>query len=188
MRLLIILFFLIVNINAKDNNIFLDSEISIPFYGIAKEIDTQGDENIYSSPTMFLGISLGYSWKLNDKWYIEPSTGFNINSGGIWSSQNFIIDYNYYHITLPLMYSKRGIKKGVFLKYIGIPSLEFGGNLKDKIKMKNRKAYAVGAKFDWKSFFFRYEYIFNGIYYSKDKISYADIEGSRISIGLRRSF
>jgi hypothetical protein len=187
MKFLIILLF-IVNIYAKNNNIFLDTEVSVPFFGIAKEIDGEGDENTYSFPTMFLGVSLGYSFKVNKEWYLEPSTGFHINSGSIFNSRNWVVNYDYYDVTLPLMYYKRGIKKGVFLKYIGIPSFEYGGNLKEKIQIKNEKAYAIGVKLDMKSLFFTYEYIFNGIYYAEDKVSYVDIEGSRLSIGIRRSF
>jgi hypothetical protein len=187
MKFLILLLF-IVNIYGKDNNIFLDTEISIPFFGTAKEIDREGDENTYSSPTMFLGVSLGYSIKLNKKWYIEPSIGVSINSGSISNAKNSVFNYDYYDVMLPIMYYKRGIKKGIFLKYIGIPSFEYGGNLKEKIQIKNEKAYALGAKFDMKNLFFTYEYIFNAIYYAKDKVSYIDIEGSRISIGIRRSF
>ena len=61
MKFLIILL-CVGSIYAKDNNAFLDTEVSVPFFGIAKERDSVGDENTYSSPTMFLGVSLGYSF------------------------------------------------------------------------------------------------------------------------------
>jgi len=194
MKFLIILLLVIVSY-AEEHNIFLDAEISVPFYGIAKEIDIVGDENSYDSPTFFLGIALGYSLQLNNRWLLEPSIGFHINSGGsildidnMYSSTASIFDYDYYNATLPLMYYNKGTKKGIFFKYIGIPSLEYGGNLKEKIVIKNKHAYAVGAKYYIGNLFFTYEYVFNGKYYYKDNVSYVDIEGSRISIGIRRNF
>ena len=51
---------LVSNIYAKDKNIFLDTEFSIPLSGMAYTPDINRNETSTASPLVFLGISLGY--------------------------------------------------------------------------------------------------------------------------------
>ncbi|KIM04344.1 MAG: hypothetical protein KU29_10670 [Sulfurovum sp. FS06-10] len=184
----LILIVLVSSIYAKDKNIFLDTQMTIPFFGIGKEIDSVGDHNTYSSPSLFLGVALGYSINLADELVLDPSLGFNFNSNDILSINPNIFTYDYYDMTLPLMYHKKGFKGGVFFKYMLMPSMEMGGRLQEKIKLENQSAYTLGIKIVTRSWFFSYEYLLNGKYYADDKRSYMDIEGSRLSIGLRNTF
>ena len=85
----LILILLISNIYAKDKNIFFDAKIDLPFRGEGSYNNGSGSsETIYSTPRIFLGVSLGYSFRLNYKWLFEPSIGYSFNSGDSLSIMN----------------------------------------------------------------------------------------------------
>jgi hypothetical protein len=178
------------NLYAKDKNIFFDAKIDLPFGGEGVYSDGIGStKDIYETPRAFLGVALGYSFKLTNRWLLEPSIGYNFSSGDSMSLIGGDYLYNYLDMTLPIMYKKKGIKGGVYLKYIDIPSITWGNHeYGDYIEFVNNNAYALGMKVVTRSWFFSYEYLFKGKYsvdYEQAKIN---IEGSRISIGIRSEF
>jgi len=191
MRLLVIIF-LITNIYAKDKNIFLDTKLDIPFFG--KGIDNDGygsSKSLYYTSNAFLGVSLGYSIKLHNEWVFEPSIGYTFSADdslSFFDGKTFT--YNYSDITLPFMYKKKGFKGGLFFRYINIDTIEWGDKEYDEsdMKFKNKNPYTLGLKVVTRSWFYTYEYLFNGKYSRDEGRANVDIEGSRISIGLRVSF
>ena len=187
MKFLIIVLF-VVNIYAKDNNIFLDTKFTIPISGTSKFIEDTRNETA-KSPLAFFGVSLGYSIELIENYILEPSLGFVFNTDDVIDGKGRNFNYNYYDFTLPLMYHKKGFKGGVFMRYMKILSFEVSDFYNERTELlKNRDAYSIGLKAVTNSWFISYEYLFSGKYSSVDKLTTVDIEGSRISIGLRNTF
>lgn len=187
---ILILLLVISNVYAKNKNIFFDAKIDLPIVGEGIYKDNFGSsETQYSTPKVFLGISLGYSVQFSDEWIFEPSVGYSFNSGNSSSLVGGGYIYDYADITLPIMYSKKGFKGGLFFKYIDIPSIEWGSQENgDYIEFKDKNAYTLGIKIVTRSWFYSYEYLLNGKYLTGKGQAKIDIEGSRISIGLRKTF
>ena len=185
-----ILILLISNIYAKDKNIFLDTKIDFPFIGEGSYNEGIGSsESLYSTPRIFLGVALGYSFRLNNKLLFEPSIGYSFNSGDSLSILGGGYTYNYSDVTLPIMYRKKGFKGGFFFKYMNIPSISWGSQeYANNIEFKDKNAYTLGVKLVTRSWFCSYEYLLNGKYSIDKGRAKIDIEGGRISIGLRNTF
>lgn len=188
MRFLIILIF-ITNLFAKDKSIFLDAEVTIPFSGIAYSSKIPTNDRIANSPTLFMGVSVGYSFNMVENYFLEPSIGYHFSATDIFYETDNGFNYNYYDFTLPIMYHKKGFKGGIFMRYMKIPSFEVSNFYNERTELlKNKDAYSIGVKAVTSSWFVSYEYLFDGKYSSVDKTTTVDIEGSRISIGLRNTF
>ncbi|CAA6817067.1 MAG: Unknown protein [uncultured Sulfurovum sp.] len=176
------------NVYAKDNNVFLDTKFTVPLSGTSKFIEDARNETA-KSPLAFFGVSLGYSIELIEDYTLEPSLGYFINTEGIIDGKNRNFNYNYYDFTLPIMYYKKGFKGGIFMRYMKIPSFEVSDFYNERAELlKDKDAYSIGLKAVTSSWFISYEYLFNGKYSSVDKLITVDIEGSRISVGLRNTF
>jgi len=187
MKFLIILL-LLTNVYAKKKNIFLDTKFTVPLSGTARFIEENKFETA-KPPLAFLGVSLGYSIELIEDYTLEPSIGYSFNTEGVIDGKNRNYNYNYYDITLPIMYHKKGFEGGVFMRYIKIPSFEVSNFYNERTELlKNKDAYSIGVKAVTRSWFVSYEYLFNGKYLSVEKATTVDIEGSQISIGLRNTF
>lgn len=184
---LLVLLLLLTSVHGR-SNIFLDTKFTIPLSGTSKLIEDTRSETA-KSPLAFFGVSLGYSIELIENYILEPSLGFSFHTEGVFDGKGRNFNYNYYDFTLPLMYHKKGFKGGVLMRYMKIPSFEVSDFYNERIELlKNRDAYSIGLKAVTSSWFVSYEYLFDGQYSSVDKLTTVDIEGSRISIGLRNTF
>ncbi|KIM06758.1 MAG: hypothetical protein KU29_08130 [Sulfurovum sp. FS06-10] len=185
----LILILLVSNIYAKDKNIFLDTEFTIPLSGMAYFPDANKNETSTASPLFFLGVSLGYSLKITDNYILEPSVGYHFSSKDFIFYEGTSFSYNYYDITLPLMYEVKGFKGGVYAKYEKIPSIEISDFYGERtLLFEDKDAYSLGVKAIFQSWFISYEYLFHGNYISMDEKNKVNIEGSHFSIGLRNTF
>ena len=192
---------IITNLSAKEKNIFFDVRLEVPLFGIGTFNDGYGStEDEYSTP-YFLGIGLGYTFNINDEWAVEPSVGYSFNTGGKLPYVSYsAFNYNYSDITLPIMYKKKGFKGGLFFKYMNIESIKWGDDNRissingvvlgedNRVEFKNKNPFTIGAKIVTRSWFYSYEYLFNGKYTTDNGRAKVDIEGSRISIGIRNTF
>lgn len=187
----LILMLLVSNIYAKDKNIFLDTQLTFPFSGTAHYIYQNDSTDSSTIPLMFLGVSVGYSLKFTDEYLLEPSLGYNFSSKDVFLVQGSTFTSDYLDVTLPLMYSIKDFKGGVYIKYMRIDTIDVFDFYNERINLfENKDAYALGMKAVMSNWFITYEYVINGKYTSTDtnKKSTVNIEGSRISIGLRNTF
>ncbi|HIP50663.1 MAG TPA: hypothetical protein EYG94_01130 [Campylobacterales bacterium] len=195
----IILLLLFTSLSAKEKNIFFDARFEVPLFGEGTANNSYGNsEGEYSTP-LFLGVSLGYIFNINEEWAIEPSVGYSFNTGSTLFSQN-AFEYNYSDITIPLMYKKKGFKGGFFFKYMNIKKLKLdtftsynitNGSITEEyneVSFKNKNPFTIGVKIVTGSWFYGYEYLFNGKYTTDNGRASVDIEGSRISVGIRNTF
>ncbi|MBD3807890.1 MAG: hypothetical protein IE880_04140 [Epsilonproteobacteria bacterium] len=124
---------------------------------------------------------------------IEPSIGMTFNSGDALQivGKNYL--YDYYDVSLPLMYMQDKVGVGFFIKYLHIPSIEFPkinaekGEI-DSVHFENKEAYTIGIKGIAGPYFIFYEYLFHGKYHMDYHNTKVDIGGSRIGIGIRQNF
>jgi len=196
-----LMLFLVTNLFAKEKNIFFDVNFEVPLFGIGTFNDGYGStEDEYFSP-FFLGLGLGYTFNINDDWAVEPSVGYSFNTDTrIPDIGNETFRYNYSNITLPIMYKKKGFKGGVFFKQMYIDSIKWGedyriGYIEDtlvgvdnRLEFKDKHPFTLGIKVVTKSWFYSYEYLFDGKYTTDNGRAKIDLEGSRISIGIRNTF
>lgn len=206
MRVLILLLCLKLSVYAKDKNIFLDVDFTFPLSGKAQvtSVNSQNsnsnnidliwlsydEQNSYTNPFLFLGVSLGYVVNISDQFALEPSGGYNFNApNDLFLTKNDDLIYNYYHAQLAGMYHKKDFKGGLYIKRIYIPSIDIQNYDKNTNTIfKNQQAYGVGAKIVLKSWFVFYEYITDAKYVSDDQRKSVNLNGHRIGIGLRKSF
>jgi len=97
--------------------------------------------------------------------------------------------YNYSDVTLPILYKKKGFKGGFFFRYMNIDTIKWGNSeYGSDRQFKNKNPYTLGIKIVTRSWFYSYEYLLNGKYSTDNGRGKIDIEGSRLSIGLRVVF
>lgn len=164
MRVLILLLCLKLSVYAKDKNIFLDVDFTFPLSGKAQvtsvnspnsNFDNTGtiwlsydEQNSYTNPLLFLGVSLGYIANIADQFALESSGGYNFNApNDLFLNIDDELMYNYYHVQFAGMYHKKDFKGGLYIKKIYIPSIDIQNYDKNTNTIfKNQQAYGVGAK------------------------------------------